>query len=132
MSAEPNSTITFAHLLILDVKFVSTSVKKCKCFNTNCNIRLCVLATDLQAIFRPIVSVDIYSRSVLNVDTRACNRSCLVLNAQLFLQPRSPSQYKNRSFGLSADPTENSNSLVKADSDEGLQASEVSVILVRF
>jgi len=30
-------------------------------------------------------------------------------------------QYKNCSFGLSADPTENSNSLIKADSDEELK-----------
>jgi hypothetical protein len=106
---------------------MSTSVKNLSDL-TQTVIFLCVLATALQAIFSDIISVDIHSRSLLNVDTRACNRSFLVFDAQLFLQPRILSQYKNCSFGFSVDPTENSNSLISADSDDGLQASEVSVL----
>jgi len=50
MYTEPNSTNTFAQLLTLDAKFVSTSVKNLSVL-TQTVIFLCVLATDLQATF---------------------------------------------------------------------------------
>jgi len=50
MPAEPNSTNTFAQLFTLDVKFVNTFVKNLSDL-TQTVIFLCVLATDLQAIF---------------------------------------------------------------------------------
>jgi hypothetical protein len=56
MSAEPNSTNTFAQLLILDIKFMNITVKNLSVL-TQTGTFLCVLATDLQAFFfRAIVS----------------------------------------------------------------------------
>jgi hypothetical protein len=136
MSAEPARTNTFALLLTLDATFVSTSFKNLSVL-THAIFR-CFLATlSLSHCFTAIVSVDILSLSIINCDTRAYNRSCLVLDTQLFLQSQavvcSLSVYQNCSLGLSADPAENSSSLINADNDEEeLQSSEVSVSFVRL